>query len=155
MFGTSTCHCRILPISRSNQFAPVYGRGGGRVFEFLEEPEEIQEVEHPVPADNITGQVTFSHVRFGYLKDQPVIKDFSCEVEKGKDGGHRGSRWRRKNNHCQAFDAILRRGWRINYIRRSRFASLTGRICAADLAWCYRILGFFMVRLWKTSVTAV
>lgn len=55
-----------------------------RVFEFLEEPEEIQEVEHPVPADNITGQVTFSHVRFGYLKDQPVIKDFSCEVEKGK-----------------------------------------------------------------------
>jgi ATP-binding cassette subfamily B multidrug efflux pump len=55
-----------------------------RVFEFLEEPEEIQEVEHPVPADTITGQVTFSHVRFGYLKDQPVIKDFSCEVEKGK-----------------------------------------------------------------------
>ncbi len=55
-----------------------------RVFEFLEEEEEVQEVENPIPADSITGQVTFSHVRFGYDPKKPVIHDFSCEVEKGK-----------------------------------------------------------------------
>ncbi|MGI6497345.1 MAG: ABC transporter ATP-binding protein [Oscillospiraceae bacterium] len=54
-----------------------------RVFEFLGEPEEVQETEDPVSADDIKGQVTFSHVRFGYVKDQPVIKDFSCQVDAG------------------------------------------------------------------------
>ncbi len=55
-----------------------------RVFEFLDEAEEEQTVEHPTPANNIRGNVSFDHVRFGYQPEQPVINDFNCEVEAGQ-----------------------------------------------------------------------
>ena len=55
-----------------------------RVFEFLNEEEEI---DVPGAADEmgeIKGAVEFRHVRFGYKKDHPVIKDFSAKVEPGQ-----------------------------------------------------------------------
>ncbi|MDL2319307.1 ABC transporter ATP-binding protein/permease [Eubacteriales bacterium OttesenSCG-928-A19] len=55
-----------------------------RVFAFLEEPEEDQTVENPVSTENIRGEVTFDHVRFGYTPDKTVIHDFSAEVEPGQ-----------------------------------------------------------------------
>lgn len=55
-----------------------------RVFEFLEEVEEDQTVEHPIPADKITGAVEFDHVRFGYDPEKVIIHDFSAKVEPGK-----------------------------------------------------------------------
>ncbi len=53
-----------------------------RVFEFLEAPEE-GEPAHPRLPGARTGRVSFSHVRFGYQPDAPVIKDFTCEVDPG------------------------------------------------------------------------
>ncbi len=53
-----------------------------RVFEFLEAPEE-GEPAHPQLPGARTGRVSFSHVRFGYQPDAPVIKDFTCEVDPG------------------------------------------------------------------------
>ena len=55
-----------------------------RVFEFLDEAEEQQILEHPADITKITGEVTFLHVRFGYDPDQVIIKDFSAHVEPGQ-----------------------------------------------------------------------
>lgn len=55
-----------------------------RVFEFLEEEEEIQEIENPVTLEHIGGSVEFEHVQFGYKKDQIIVKDFSAKVKPGE-----------------------------------------------------------------------
>ena len=55
-----------------------------RVFEFLNEEEEDQTVEHPADVSAVTGTVDFDHVQFGYNPDQPIIKDFSAHVKPGQ-----------------------------------------------------------------------
>jgi len=55
-----------------------------RVFEFLEEEEEIPEVTDPVIPDEIQGHVEFQNVQFGYDPDQVVIHDFSADVKPGQ-----------------------------------------------------------------------
>ena len=55
-----------------------------RVFEFLEEEEEIQEIEHPVKLEQIDGSVEFEHVQFGYRENQIIVKDFSAKVRPGE-----------------------------------------------------------------------
>lgn len=55
-----------------------------RVFEFMEEEEEDVVVEHPISPDNLKGSVEFRNVKFGYLKDQTIIKDFSAKVSPGQ-----------------------------------------------------------------------
>ena len=55
-----------------------------RVFEFLEEEEEVQMVEHPVSVEGLKGNVSFDHVKFGYNPDHIIIKDFSVDVKQGQ-----------------------------------------------------------------------
>ena len=55
-----------------------------RVFEFLEEPEEVQEVENPVDITGLSGNVQFDHVAFGYNPDNIIIHDFSADVKDGQ-----------------------------------------------------------------------
>ena len=55
-----------------------------RVFEFLNEEEEDQTVEHPANIEDIVGNVTFEHVNFGYKEDQTIIHDFSAEIKQGQ-----------------------------------------------------------------------
>ena len=55
-----------------------------RVFEFLEEEEEDQVVEHPADVTNVIGNVAFDHVSFGYTPDQLIIHDFSAQVAAGQ-----------------------------------------------------------------------
>jgi ATP-binding cassette subfamily B protein len=55
-----------------------------RVFEFLEEDEEVPEVEDPVMPDEVSGQVEFRNVQFGYEEDKIVINDFSADVQPGQ-----------------------------------------------------------------------
>lgn len=55
-----------------------------RVFEFLNEEEESSAAEHPVQIGEAKGDVTFSHVRFGYNPDKIIIHDFSSEVKAGQ-----------------------------------------------------------------------
>ena len=54
-----------------------------RVFEFLEEEEEIPETTNPVNGVDHHGHVEFRNVRFGYVPEKTIIKNFSCEVDKG------------------------------------------------------------------------
>ena len=55
-----------------------------RVFEFLEEEEEDQEHEGAVSVENVTGEVKFFHVNFGYNPNQTIINDFSVDVKPGQ-----------------------------------------------------------------------
>lgn len=55
-----------------------------RVFEFLEEKEEIQIIDNPVSLPDVKGTVDFEHVRFGYKEDQTVIRNFSAHVDAGQ-----------------------------------------------------------------------
>ena len=55
-----------------------------RVFEFLDEDEEVADTDTPVQIDSLEGHVKFDHVRFGYFDDTIVINDFSAEVTPGQ-----------------------------------------------------------------------
>lgn len=66
-----------------------------RVFEFLEEDEEVPEAAHPITINeggkpdtelNVTidGSVQFAHVHFGYTDDKIIINDFSAIVKPGQ-----------------------------------------------------------------------
>lgn len=54
-----------------------------RVEDYLLEEEE-KKLENPVLLENVKGNITFEHVKFGYDQNKPIIKDFSAYVEKGK-----------------------------------------------------------------------
>lgn len=54
-----------------------------RVEDYLNEEEE-KKLENPVLLENVKGNITFDHVKFGYDQNKPIIKDFSAYVEKGK-----------------------------------------------------------------------
>ena len=74
----------ITQIAQVSNMLQSAAAAAERVFEFLDEEEEEQTVEHPVSMDQLTGAVSFEHVRFGYTPDKIVIQDFSCEVKPGQ-----------------------------------------------------------------------
>ena len=55
-----------------------------RVFEFLDEPEEVKEVENPVQLSSVEGNVAFRNVRFGYNPEEPIIHNLSAEAKPGQ-----------------------------------------------------------------------
>ncbi|POO88270.1 ABC transporter ATP-binding protein [Clostridium sp. 3-3] len=55
-----------------------------RVFEFLEEEEEVQFADNPESIENIEGNVEFRNVKFGYYPDKTIINNFSLKVNEGK-----------------------------------------------------------------------
>ena len=55
-----------------------------RVFEFLEEEEEVQFVDNPESIENIEGNVEFRNVKFGYYPDKIIINNFTLKVNEGK-----------------------------------------------------------------------
>src|SRR5512141_3239552 len=54
-----------------------------RVFEFLEEAEEVEETQTPIKLEEVQGHVEFKDVHFGYSPDKIIINDFSAEAEPG------------------------------------------------------------------------
>ncbi len=55
-----------------------------RVFEFINEEEEVPDADQPVQPENIDGHIVFQNVRFGYTPDEIVIKGFSADVKPGQ-----------------------------------------------------------------------
>lgn len=57
-----------------------------RVFEFLGEEEEVLLAQHHTDKkmEDVQGNITFSHVCFGYYPDKIILKDFSAEVKEGQ-----------------------------------------------------------------------
>lgn len=55
-----------------------------RVFEFLDETDEIPEVKNPITLDRVKGAVKFDHVHFGYNEDSIIVNDFSAKINPGQ-----------------------------------------------------------------------
>jgi ATP-binding cassette subfamily B multidrug efflux pump len=54
-----------------------------RVFELLDEPEEIADPVNPVPLDRAIGAVAFEDIAFRYVPDIPLIDDLSLQADAG------------------------------------------------------------------------
>ncbi len=55
-----------------------------RVFEFLDEEDEVSETESPIVLSEVHGNVEFKKVCFGYQPDTMIINHFSSNVEAGQ-----------------------------------------------------------------------
>ncbi len=55
-----------------------------RVFEFLDEEDEVSETESPIMLSEVHGNVEFKNVCFGYQPDTMIINHFSSNVEAGQ-----------------------------------------------------------------------
>lgn len=55
-----------------------------RVFEFLEQPKEIETAKGEIDTSKIKGNVEFKHVNFGYDEDKTIINDFSANIKEGQ-----------------------------------------------------------------------
>ncbi|MGI6104842.1 MAG: ABC transporter ATP-binding protein [Raoultibacter sp.] len=74
------------PITQLTQVSNVLQQmaaAAERVFEFLEAPEE-EVSPAKVVSDDVTNDVEFEHVNFGYTEDKVVINDFSAKVSAGQ-----------------------------------------------------------------------
>lgn len=54
-----------------------------RIFEVLDEPEEVDDVTEHLTHD-LTGQVSFENVSFQYVADKPLIQNFNLDVKPGE-----------------------------------------------------------------------
>jgi oligopeptide/dipeptide ABC transporter ATP-binding protein len=67
---------------------------GERIFEVIDEPEEIADAPDAMPLPPGGGAVRFEHVTFEYLDDRPVLHDVDLEIAPGRTValiGHTGS----------------------------------------------------------------
>lgn len=71
---------QIATISTNLQSASAAAK---RVFDFLSEKEQKDESMLTDKFDEVSGNVTFSHVKFGYNPDKIIIHDFNLETKAG------------------------------------------------------------------------
>ena len=55
-----------------------------RIFEFLEEPEEVEDVKNPISTEGLKGNIEFKNVHFGYDPEKTIINDFNAKVKDGQ-----------------------------------------------------------------------
>jgi ATP-binding cassette subfamily B protein len=75
------------PLTQIAQIANVLQQTAAaaeRVFEFLEEDDQVPEADSPVELPAIEGRVEFRNVHFGYSPDKIIINDFSAVAEPGQ-----------------------------------------------------------------------
>ena len=74
----------IQQVAQVTNMLQLAAASSERVFEFLEEKEEDQTVEHPVSVEGLCGNVQFENVHFGYNPEKIIINDFSANVKEGQ-----------------------------------------------------------------------
>jgi ATP-binding cassette, subfamily B, multidrug efflux pump len=74
----------LMQIANISNILQQTAAAAERVFEFINEPEEVPDTTDPVQLEHVSGQVEFRNVRFGYDPDEVVIKDFSFKAEPGQ-----------------------------------------------------------------------
>lgn len=75
------------PIAQTAQIANVMqatAAAAERVFEFLGEEEEVEDIKNPIKTNDIKGEVEFKNVHFGYDENKIIINDFSIDVKPGQ-----------------------------------------------------------------------
>jgi ATP-binding cassette subfamily B protein len=78
----------ITQIANMSNILQQTAAAAERVFEFMDEAEEIQDPENAprIVSAHAAGAVAvrFDHIRFGYVPDKVVINDFSAQVKSGQ-----------------------------------------------------------------------
>jgi ATP-binding cassette subfamily B protein len=76
-----------MPITQVANIANVLqstAASAERVFEFLDEEEEVPDPVNPVKVTEVKGNVTFQNVNFGYSPDRVIIHNFSADIKPGQ-----------------------------------------------------------------------
>ncbi|RCX16657.1 ATP-binding cassette subfamily B protein [Fontibacillus phaseoli] len=76
-----------MPITQTANIANIIQStvaSAERVFEILDEEEEVPEAATPVLLEQPKGNVVFDHVKFGYDADHTLIEDMNIEVSQGQ-----------------------------------------------------------------------
>jgi len=76
-----------MPIAQTANIANIIQStiaSAERVFELLDEPEEVPEAEDAVVLAAPQGNVKIERVRFGYTAETPLIEDMNIDVKKGQ-----------------------------------------------------------------------
>ena len=60
------------------------GSAAKRIFEFLDEEEEVEDVSETKFPEKLCGAVEFDHIRFGYLPYQTLIHDLNIKINAGE-----------------------------------------------------------------------
>lgn len=115
-----------------------------RVFEFLEEEEEVQFVDNPESIENIEGNVEFRNVKFGYYPDKIIINNFTLKVNEGKKVAIVGPTGAGKSTIIK----ILMRFYDINngdiLIDGKSIYNFNRRDLRKLLEWCFKKHGYLM-----------
>ena len=74
----------LSQIAQAAQQLQNAGAAASRVFEFLDAEEMEDESNKTTALANVKGDVSFSHVQFGYDLDKIIINDFSAEAKAGQ-----------------------------------------------------------------------
>ena len=74
----------LSQMAQASQSLQSAGAASSRVFEFLEAEEMADESDKTTMLTNTKGDVSFSHVKFGYEPGKTIIHDFSANVKSGQ-----------------------------------------------------------------------
>jgi len=75
------------PITQAANIAGTlqsFAAAAERVFEFLGEEEETQEAAQPIKINDVSGQIVFDNISFGYNPEKMIIKEFSVYIKSGQ-----------------------------------------------------------------------
>lgn len=70
----------------ANQYSTILTAlsGAERIFEILDSKSEINEGKQHINIKEIKGDIEFKNIQFGYIKDEPVLKNFNLSVKHGQ-----------------------------------------------------------------------
>ncbi len=77
----------VQPINQIAQISSMLqsmAAAAERIFEFLEQPEEVDTAKGDIDTSKLEGNIEFDHVKFGYNPNKTIINDFNCTVKNGQ-----------------------------------------------------------------------
>lgn len=89
MIQTFTQYLRQFsqPLTQIMQISGIIqstGSAAKRIFEFLDEEEEVKDILNPKFPKELRGKVEFDHIKFGYLPHQTLIHDLNITINPGE-----------------------------------------------------------------------
>ncbi len=76
-----------MPITQTANIANIIQStiaSAERVFELLDEPEEVPEAQGRISSESVKGDIAFRGVRFSYKEDEPLIENMNIDVKSGQ-----------------------------------------------------------------------
>ncbi len=75
------------PINQiANQYSSILTAlaGAERIFEIMDNPDEIDEGTQEISIDEMRGNIEFRDIHFGYVPDEPVLKGLNLSIKQGQ-----------------------------------------------------------------------